>query len=57
MLTPVMLGMDKMTMLVMTRYQQYHLLYMSLGNIHNKMCQAHYDTIILLAFLAIPKYE
>ncbi|KAI1786865.1 hypothetical protein LXA43DRAFT_897215 [Ganoderma leucocontextum] len=55
MLTPVILGADKTTVSVMTGHQQYHPLYMSLGNIHNEMRHAHRDTVIPIAFLAIPK--
>lgn len=57
MLTPVVLSADKTTVSVMTGHQQYHLLCMSLGNIHNKMRCAHRDTVIPIAFLAIPKHK
>ena len=57
MLTPVILGMDKTTVSVMTGHQQYHPVYMSLGNIHNEMRHAHQDALVPLAFLAIPKCE
>ena len=57
MFTPVILGADKTTVSVMTGHQQYHPLYMSLGNIHNEMCRAHCDAVIPIAFLAIPKRE
>ncbi|KAI1783345.1 hypothetical protein LXA43DRAFT_903762 [Ganoderma leucocontextum] len=55
MLVPVVLGADKTTVSVMTGHQQYHPLYMSLGNLHNEMCRAHRDAVVPLAFLAIPK--
>ena len=57
MLTPVILGADKTTVSVMTGHQQFHPLYMSLGNIHNEMRRAHRDAVIPIAFLAIPKRE
>ena len=49
------LGADKTTVSVMTGHQQYHPVYMSLGNIHNEMRRAHRDAVIPLAFLAISK--
>ena len=55
MLTPVVLGADKTTVSVMIGHQQYHPVYMLLGNIHNEMRRAHRDAVIALAFLAIPK--
>ena len=41
MLTPVILGMDKMTVSVATGHQEFHPVYMSLGNVHNEMRRAH----------------
>lgn len=55
MLTPVILGMDKTTVSVATGHQEYHPVYMSLGNIHNEMRRAHGDGVVPVAFLAIPK--
>lgn len=55
MLTTVILGADKTTVSVATGHQEYHPLYMSLGNIHNHMRRAHRDAVIPIAFLAIPK--
>lgn len=57
MLTPIVLGADKTTVSVLTGHQQYHPMYMSLGNVHNEMWRAHRDTLVPLAFLAIPKRE
>ena len=57
MFTPVVLGADKTTVSVMTGHQQYHPVYMSLGNVHNEMRRAHHDAVVPLAFLAIPKRE
>lgn len=55
MLTPVILGMDKTTTSVGTGHQEFHPVYLSLGNVHNGMRQAHRDAVVPIAFLAIPK--
>ena len=55
MLTPVVLGADKTTVSVISGHQQYHPVYMSLGNIHNEMRRAHREAVTPLAFMAIPK--
>ncbi|KAH9951837.1 hypothetical protein B0H21DRAFT_843134 [Amylocystis lapponica] len=55
MLVPTILGADKTTVSVATGNQEFHPLYMSLGNIHNEMRRAHCDAIVPLAFLSIPK--
>lgn len=54
MLVSVVLGADKTTVSVATGNQEFHPLYMSLGNIHNEMRRAHRDSVVPLAFLAIP---
>lgn len=55
MLTPIILGADKTTVSVATGNQEFHPLYMSLGNIHNDMRRAHRESVVPIAFLAIPK--
>ncbi|KAH9906112.1 uncharacterized protein B0H18DRAFT_898855 [Fomitopsis serialis] len=55
MLAPVLLGADKTTVSVGTGHQEFHPLYMSIGNVHNPVRRAHKDAIIPIAFLAIPK--
>ncbi|KAH9846008.1 hypothetical protein C2E23DRAFT_872599 [Lenzites betulinus] len=55
MLVPIVLGADKTTVSVATGNQEYHPLYMSLGNVHNDMRRAHRDSVVPIAFLAIPK--
>ena len=55
MLTPIVLGADKTTVSVATGNQEFHPLYVSLGNVHNDMRRAHRDAVIPLAFLPIPK--
>ncbi|KAH9839287.1 uncharacterized protein C8Q71DRAFT_795564 [Rhodofomes roseus] len=55
MLTTVILGADKTTVSVGTGGQEFHPVYMSIGNVHNSVRRAHKDAIIPVAFLAIPK--
>ena len=55
MLVPIILGADKTTVSVITGHQQFHPLYMSVGNVHNEMRRAHRDALMPLAFLPIPK--
>ncbi|TFK87766.1 hypothetical protein K466DRAFT_490303, partial [Polyporus arcularius HHB13444] len=55
MLTPIIIGSDKTTVSVATGHQEFHPVYMSLGNMHNEMRRAHGDAVVPLAFLAIPK--
>ncbi|EIW51958.1 uncharacterized protein TRAVEDRAFT_40766 [Trametes versicolor FP-101664 SS1] len=57
MLAPIILGADKTTVSVATGNQEFHPLYMSLGNIHNDMRRAHRESVVPIAFLAIPKAE
>ena len=57
MLTPIILGADKTTVSVATGHQEFHPVYMSLGNVHNEMRRAHGEAVVPLAFLAIPKRE
>lgn len=52
---PIILGSDKTTVTVGTGQQDYWPVYMSIGNIHNNIRQAHGSGVELLAFLAIPK--
>ena len=54
MLVPVILGADKTTVSVGTGNQEFHPLYMSLGNLHNDVRRAHRDSVVPVAFLAIP---
>ena len=55
MLVPIILGADKTTVSVATGNQEFHPVYMSLGNIHNELRRAHRDAVMPLAFLSIPK--
>jgi len=54
MFIPIILGSDKTTVSVATRYNQYWPVYMSIGNIHNNVRRAHRNGVVLLGFLAIP---
>jgi len=55
MVVPIILGSDKTTVSVVTGQNDYYLLYLSIGNIHNNTRRAHKNGLVLLAFLAIPK--
>jgi hypothetical protein len=55
MFCPVVLGSDKTTVSVATGQNEYYPLYASLGNLHNNVRRAHRESVIPLAFLAIPK--
>ncbi|KAI0639528.1 hypothetical protein C8Q77DRAFT_1214064 [Trametes polyzona] len=57
MFVPVLCGSDKTTVSVATGQNDYYPLYMSIGNIHNNVRRAHRESVILIAFLAIPKAE
>ncbi|KAI6105120.1 hypothetical protein EV401DRAFT_2060651 [Pisolithus croceorrhizus] len=52
---PIILGSDKMTVLVATGQNNYWPVYLSVGNIHNNVRHAHHSGVELLAFLVIPK--
>ncbi|KIO02651.1 hypothetical protein M404DRAFT_147483, partial [Pisolithus tinctorius Marx 270] len=51
---PIILGSDKTTMSVATGQNNYYPLYLSIGNMSNKVCHAHCNSVALIAFLAIP---
>jgi hypothetical protein len=55
MLVPIILGADKTTVSVATGNTEYHPVYLSPGNVHNSMRRAHRNTVVPVAFLAIPK--
>ncbi|KAI5991885.1 hypothetical protein EDD15DRAFT_2388391 [Pisolithus albus] len=52
---PIILGSDKTTVSVATGQNDYYPLYLSIGNIHNNICRAHHNGVVLIAFLAMPK--
>ncbi|KAF8834044.1 hypothetical protein BDN67DRAFT_915727 [Paxillus ammoniavirescens] len=53
----IILSSDKTTVSVATGQVEYHPLYLSIGNPHNAVRHAHRNTVIPIAFLAIPKAE
>lgn len=55
MIIPIILGSDKTTVSVGTGNNEYWPVYLSIGNIHNKVRRAHRDGLVLLGFLPIPK--
>ena len=52
---PIILGSDKTTVSVATGQNEYYPLYLSIGNVHNSVRQAHRGAVTVLAFLANPK--
>src|SRR5882724_3386071 len=52
---PIILGSDKTTVSVATGHNEYWPVYLSIGNLHNNIRQAHHNSLVLLGFLAIPK--
>jgi len=52
---PIILGSDKTTVSVAAGHVEYHPLYLSIGNPHNAVRHAHWNMVIPIAFLAIPK--
>ncbi|KAG0701698.1 hypothetical protein DFH29DRAFT_982629 [Suillus ampliporus] len=57
MFMPVILGSNKTTVSVATGQNDYYLLYISAGNLHNNIHHAHRESVSLVGFLAIPKTE
>lgn len=55
MFAPVVMGSDKTTVSVATGHQEYHPVYMSLGNLTNTARRAHGSAFLPVAFLPIPK--
>ncbi|KAH9987278.1 hypothetical protein BJV74DRAFT_878340 [Russula compacta] len=54
---PVILGSDKMTVLVTTGQHDYYPLYLSLGNLHNGAQWSHCHGVALIGFLVTSKSE
>ena len=55
MFVPIILRSDKTVVSVATGHNEFWPLYLSIGNVHNKVQRAHENSIILIGFLAIPK--
>ncbi|KAJ3742783.1 hypothetical protein DFH05DRAFT_1495496 [Lentinula detonsa] len=54
---PIILGADKTTVSVATGHVEYHPLYLSIGNLHNAARRGHRNSVVPIAFLAIPKAD
>ncbi|KAG1745056.1 uncharacterized protein EDB91DRAFT_1080565 [Suillus paluster] len=52
---PLIIGSDKTTVSVATGHTEYHLLYLSIGNIFNGVRCTHHNGVVLVGFLAILK--
>jgi len=52
---PIILRSDMTIVSVGTGHVEYHPVYLSIGNTHNSVQCAHWNTVIPIAFLAIPK--
>ncbi|KLO04121.1 hypothetical protein SCHPADRAFT_841012, partial [Schizopora paradoxa] len=57
MYVPIILGSDKTTVSVATGQNDYHPVYLSIGNVSNAVRRAHRNAVTVVAFLAIPKTE
>lgn len=51
MLVPIIAGSDKTTVSAETGQVDYWPIYGSIGNIHNNICGAHGDGLVLIGFL------
>ena len=57
MFVPVIAGSDKTTVSIATGHQEYHPVYVSVGNLTNTARRAHGNAVLPVAFLPIPKGE
>ncbi|KAF8804851.1 hypothetical protein BYT27DRAFT_7225140 [Phlegmacium glaucopus] len=57
MCVPIILGSDKTTVSVGTGDIEYHPLYFSIGTVHNSVRRAHWNAVVPIGFLAIPKED
>ena len=55
MFVPIILGSDKTTVSVATGQNDFHPLYLSIGNVQNHIRRAHKNALVLIGFLPIPK--
>ncbi len=55
MYVPIILGSDKTTVSVATGQNDYHPVYLSIGNVSNAVRRAHRNAVTVVAFLAIPR--
>jgi len=57
MFVPIYISSDKTTVSVATGQNDFHPVYISVGNIHNGIQRADVGGFVLLAFLPIPRGE
>jgi len=57
MFVPIYVSSDKTTVSVATGQNDFHPVYISVGNIHNGIRRADVGGFVLLAFLPIPRGE
>ena len=55
MFVPIVLGTNKTTVSVAIGQHEYHPVYLSIGNVHNRIRRAHKHALVLIGFLPIPK--
>jgi hypothetical protein len=55
MFVPTIAGSDGTVVSVATGQNEYHPLYLSIGNVHNQVRRAQRGALVLIGFLAIPK--
>ncbi|KAH9047251.1 hypothetical protein EDB84DRAFT_1557647 [Lactarius hengduanensis] len=55
MFVPIVAGSDKTTVSVASGHQEYHPVYVSVGNLTNTARRAHGNSVLPVAFLPIPK--
>jgi hypothetical protein len=55
MVVPIVAGSDKTTVSVATGHQEYHPVYMSLGNLTNTACRGHGSSVLPVAFFPLPR--
>ena len=55
MFVPIILGSDKTTVSVATGQNDFHPVYISIGNVQNHIRRTHKNALVLLGFLPIPK--
>ena len=55
MFVPAIAGSDGTVVSVATGQNEYHPLYLSVGNVHNQVRRARRGALVLIRFLAIPK--
>jgi len=55
MLVPLILGADKTTVFCRTGQNEYHPVYLSIGNVDNSVRRAHHDALLPVAFSLFQK--